>query len=75
MVIKGKRKRDTNQLAKNIADIATGEVDPYDGKDPKLIERGREAGKKGGAARASKLTDKERSKIAKKAAQARWKDK
>lgn len=58
-----KRPRDANQLAKMIVDIATGEkADP-----PKPV-----IGRKGGEARATKLAPKERSRIAKKAAAARW---
>jgi hypothetical protein len=72
---KPKRPRDTNQLAKLIADIATGEAtdpDPNEGKDPVAVARGKLGGEKGGKARAQKLSPKERSKAAKKAAQARW---
>lgn len=75
MTTKPKRPRDPNQLAKLIADIATGEVEdskPDDGKDPAAVALGRKGGLKGGAARAKKLTAKQRSEIAKKAAEARW---
>jgi hypothetical protein len=44
-----------------------------DGKNPAAVALGRLGGKKGGPARAAKLSKKERSEIAKKAAQARWK--
>jgi hypothetical protein len=47
--------------------------DPNVGKDPKAIERGRSGGLKGGKARASKLSAKQRKTIALKAAKARWK--
>ena len=70
-----KRPRDPNQLAKLIADIATGEVAETktdDGKDPAAVALGRKGGLKGGDARAKKLTALERSEIAKKAAAARW---
>lgn len=43
-----------------------------DGKNAAAVELGRLGGKKGGAARAAKLTKERRSEIAKKAAQARW---
>lgn len=72
-----KRPRDPNQLAKLIADIATGEVTETktdDGKDPAAVALGRKGGLKGGDARAKKLTAEQRSEIAKKAASARWKD-
>ena len=75
---KPKRPRDTNQLAKHIVDLTTGnakEEDPYQGKNPAAVELGRLGGLKGGKARAKKLTKAQRSEIAKKAAAARWKDK
>lgn len=71
-----KRPRDTNQLAHMIAQLATGEladVKTDDGKDPAAVALGRKGGLKGGKARAEKLTPKQRSAIAKKAAAARWK--
>ena len=46
--------------------------DPYKGKNPHAVELGRLGGKKGGKARAAKLTAEERSEIARKAARARW---
>ncbi len=70
-----KRPRDPNQLAKLIADIATGEVeepDPDEGKNRAAVELGRKGGLKGGKARAEKLTAEERSEAAKRAAAARW---
>jgi len=62
------KKKDINQLAKNILDIATGEI------ERKVIKEAPQSkgGKMGGKARAEKLTAKERSEIAKKAAKARW---
>lgn len=64
------RPRDPAQLAKLIVDIATGEVADCvdDGKDTAAAELGR----KGGKARASKMTPARRSEIAKRAAAARW---
>jgi hypothetical protein len=73
---KGKRPRDTNQLAKFIVDITTGARDiPSDnaGKDPDAVSLGRLGGIKGGKARAKKLTPSQRRDIAKRAANARWK--
>lgn len=73
---KPKRPRDTNQLAKLIVDIATGEGEDAktdNGKDPAAVALGRKGGLKGGKARAEKLTPAKRSAIAKKAATARWK--
>jgi len=68
---------DLNQLAKRIVDEATGEVQPEEEIDEKkkaAIESGRRGGLKGGKARAEKLTQEERSEIAKNAAQKRWLD-
>ena len=66
-----KRKADVIGNAVLIAQIATGEADDAvedDGKDPAA----KALGAKGGKARASKLTPKQRSEIAKKAAAKRW---
>lgn len=41
-------------------------------KSPQAVERGRKGGKKGGKARAEKLSDERRAEIAKKAAAERW---
>jgi hypothetical protein len=41
-------------------------------KDPAAVELGRRGGKKGGKARAAKMTSEERSESARKAARARW---
>ena len=70
-----KRPRDVSQLGKAIVDIATGEVkdEEAEGDTPlSPAERGRLGGKRGGPARAKKLTSEERSKSASKAANARW---
>ena len=67
-----KRPRDPNQLAKLVVDIATGDDDQAEAK-PSTITPGRAGGLVGGKARAVKLTDIERTEIAKKAARARWK--
>jgi hypothetical protein len=70
-----KRPRDPNQRAKLIVEIATGESDdpkaPSE-KDPAAVELGRRGGLKGGRARANKLSPRERSAIARRAALARW---
>lgn len=62
-------------MAAAIVESATSdepEPDPDEGKNPAAVALGRLGGKKGGKARAAKLTPEERSAIAKKAAQARW---
>ena len=71
---------DFNQLAKSIVDTATSgenldgytEDQPIE-KNPAAVALGRLGGKKGGKARAAKLTAEQRKEIAKKAADARWK--
>jgi hypothetical protein len=73
MVGKGKRPRDTNQLAKWIVDQSTGQLpDTNEGKNPAAVALGRLGGLKGGKARAEKLSRRKRQTIAKKAARARW---
>ena len=73
---KAKRPKDTNQLAKMIAAMATGEIEADtvadDGKNPAAVALGRLGGLKGGKARAESLSKKKRTEIAKKAATARW---
>jgi hypothetical protein len=71
-----KRPRDPNQLAKAIVDMATGTVSETQPaiESAKLAASllGRIGGLKGGRARAEKLSASKRSKIARKAAAARW---
>ena len=73
---KGKRPRDTNQLAKFIVDVTTGQTElpnkVDDGKNPVAVERGRRGGIRGGKARADALSARRRKQIAKKAAESRW---
>jgi hypothetical protein len=72
---KPNRPRDPNQLGKLIVDLSVGEADDSknlpneSGKDPAAVA----LGKKGGKARAAKLSPRKRAEIAKKAAAARWK--
>jgi hypothetical protein len=79
MALRSKLPRDTNQLAKSIADIATGKTQIDDvkwlanGKNPAAVLLGRLGGKKGGEARAKALSASERRAIALKGARARWK--
>ena len=60
------RKGDLNQIAASIVEQTTRE------KNPAAVELGRLGGKKGGPARASKLSKKRKREIAQKAAQTRW---
>ncbi|MGE0278943.1 MAG: hypothetical protein AB7R40_26420 [Nitrospiraceae bacterium] len=71
-----KPKKDVNQLAASILQAATGESPPVeDEKNPAAVALGRLGGLKGGKARARALSASARARIAKKAAQARWKKK
>ena len=69
-----KRPRDPNQRAKEIVGIATGLIAERadESKNPHAVALGRLGGLKGGKARALALSKKDRSRIAKKAANARW---
>ncbi len=67
--------RDLNKLAAAIVESATSdapEPEPNEGKNPAAVELGRLGGRKGGKARAQKLSPEQRSEIARKAAKARW---
>lgn len=71
MATKSNPRKDLNELAFSIVQQATGEEErPV---PTKAQETGREGGLKGGKSRAAKLTPEQRSEIAKKAAQSRWK--
>lgn len=65
-----KKSRDPNQLAKMIADIATGEIENT--KPAPKAEAQRLGGLKGGESRAKSLSPEQRQEIAKNAAKARW---
>jgi hypothetical protein len=66
-----KRPADVIGNAVKVMRIATGEEAEETGRDP-AKEYARRGGQKGGAARALKLTDEQRSEIARTAAEARW---
>lgn len=72
-----KRPRDTSQLAHSVYLEAIGEApepepEKKPEKNPAAVALGRLGGKKGGKARAAKLTPERRSEIARKAARTRW---
>lgn len=71
---RGKGKPDANQLAYDIVQQATGQVEKPKEKEknPAAVTLGRLGGLKGGKARAEKLSAKKRSEIAKRAAEKRW---
>jgi len=70
------RPRDPNQLARLILDVATGERNndsPRPGDEPQETAWRQKGGRKGGKARAKKLSAGKRAAIARAAAAARWK--
>jgi hypothetical protein len=67
---KPKRPRDPNQLAKLIADIATGEK--TETLPPAKNEAAASLGRKGGKKRAESMTPERRAEIARAAAKKRW---
>ena len=74
---RSRKKLDFNQLARKIVDQVTGDAPPTPRKkakkkDPAAVALGRKGGKKGGPARAAKMTAEERAESARKAAKARW---
>lgn len=72
-----KRPRDTNQLAKYIVDLSTGELSneeqmPEREKNPAAVALGKLGASKGGQARAQSLSEAQRKEIARRAAETRW---
>lgn len=76
---KPKRPRDTNQLAWQIVQEATGQASAPpakpDTRNAAAVALSQLGASKGGKARAASLSPKKRKQIAKKAAKARWKKK
>lgn len=68
-----KKQSDPSEIARHVLDAVAPNAEPPKEKNPAAVALGRLGGKKGGPARAAKLTAKKRSEIAKKAAAARWK--
>jgi hypothetical protein len=73
--------RDFATIARNVVERAIGErldgsplQESDKGKNAAAVALGRLGGKKGGKARAAKLSAAQRSEIAKKAAKVRWED-
>lgn len=66
--------KETNQLAKYILDVSTSDAEKITPpeKNPHAQALSKLGARKGGEARAAKLSAKKRSQIAKKAAKARW---
>jgi len=55
-----------------VPQTASDDEDVHEGKNPAAVALGRLGGRKGGRARAEKLTAEQRSEIARRAAAARW---
>jgi hypothetical protein len=80
MAKQSKKPADLNRLAAAIVGDATDETpqeetligEPIHRKDPAAVALGRAGGLKGGKARAARMSPEERSRAARKAAQARW---
>ena len=68
-----KRPADVIGAAVKVMRIATGEEEEFDKTDDGKDKAAQSLGRRGGKARSEKLTSKQRSDIAKKAALARWK--
>lgn len=64
--------KDENQIAASILDQITQSASQNPTKNPAAVALGRLGGRKGGKARAEKLSPKRRKEIAKKGAEARW---
>ena len=73
---RSRKQPDVNELAHSKVElISAGEVPARaDGKNPIAVAMGRLGGLKGGKARAANMTQRQRVESAKKAAEARWRD-
>jgi hypothetical protein len=63
---------DVKEMAHSVAEIVAWEADAHPDKNPAAVALGRLGGKKGGPARARKLSKERRSEIASFAARSRW---
>jgi len=79
MLRRSSKDHDFATVARNVVEKAIGQhldgtplENVHQGKNPHAVELGKLGGSKGGVARARVLTKKERSKIARLAANARW---
>jgi hypothetical protein len=74
-----KLRRDLNETAFDVVQAATRQADKPqpagEQHNPEAAARGKQGGKKGGKARALKLTKKRKVEIARRAAKARWRGK
>jgi hypothetical protein len=79
MHIRSSKDHDFVTVTRRVVEQAIGEhlngtplADPDEGKNPHAVALGQLGGQKGGKARAISLSPRQRSRIAKRAAQARW---
>ncbi len=69
------KQKDPSEITRHVLDTDVPDAEPPEAekeKNPAAVALGRLGGKKGGPARAAKLTPEQRKEIAKKAAKARW---
>lgn len=67
-----KKQKDPSEIARHVLDAVVPDAEPPKEKNPAAVALGRLGGKKGGPARAAKLTAEQRKAIAKRAAAKRW---
>ena len=72
MLKRSSKQEDPSEIARHVLDAVVPDAEPKPEKNPAAVALGRLGGKKGGPARAAKLTAEQRAEIARKAAQARW---
>jgi hypothetical protein len=82
VALRSSKDHDFMAIGRRVVEHAIGEKlngepldDPNAGKNPRSVAAGKIGGKKGGAARADRLTPEQRADIARTAANARWKKK
>ena len=72
MAKRSNKQKDPSEIARQVLDAVVPDVEPKPEKNPAAVALGRLGGKKGGPARAAKLTADQRRDIARKAAEKRW---
>jgi hypothetical protein len=66
------KQKDPSEIARHVLDTVVPDAEAKPEKNPAAVALGRLGGKKGGPARAAKLTAEQRANIAKTAAKMRW---
>jgi hypothetical protein len=72
---RSRKQPDPSELARHVLDAVVPDAGPKPEKNPAAVALGRLGGKKGGPARAAKLTAEQRKRIAVNAAKSRWRTK